>query len=117
MRDIISKSWCKKLAGSEGQRDRKGGQGVRCEAESERHEENDRALIKRETSDEPVGQRWEKGRVRTMRTKANSFSPSQQGVCGRHDPEELSMTPGELAVLSRRQRDISDPISLKRNGE
>ena len=52
-----------------------------------------------------------------MRTKANSFSPSQQGVCGRHDLEELSMTPGELAVLSRKQRDISDPISPKRNGE
>jgi hypothetical protein len=60
MRDIISKSWCKKLAGPEGQRDRKGGQGVRREAESERHEEKDRAVIKRETSDEPVGQRWEK---------------------------------------------------------
>ena len=60
MRDIISKSWCKKLAGPEGQRDRKGGQGVRREAESERHEEKDRAVIKGETSDEPVGQRWEK---------------------------------------------------------
>ena len=37
-----------------------GGQGVRREAESERHEEKDRAVIKGETSDEPVGQRWEK---------------------------------------------------------
>jgi hypothetical protein len=46
MRGIISKSWCKKLAGPEGQRDRKGGQGVRREAESERHEEKDRAVIK-----------------------------------------------------------------------
>ena len=60
MRGIISKSWCKKLAGPEGQRDRTGGQGVRREAESERHEEKDRAVIKGGTSDEPVGQRWEK---------------------------------------------------------
>jgi hypothetical protein len=117
MRGIISKSWCKKLAGPEGQRDRKGGQGVRREAESERHEEKDRAVIKGGTSDEPVGQRWEKVESALWGRRQNSFSPSQQGVCGRHDPEELSMTPGELAVLSRRQRDISDPISQKRNGE
>jgi hypothetical protein len=38
MRGIISKSWCKKLAGPEGRRDLRGGQGVRREAESERHE-------------------------------------------------------------------------------
>lgn len=60
MRGIISKSWCKSWLALTGQRDRTGGQGVRREAESERHEEKDRAVIKGETSDEPVGQRWEK---------------------------------------------------------
>jgi hypothetical protein len=115
MRGIISKSWCKKLAGPEGQRDRKGGQGVRREAESERHEEKDRAVIKGGTSDEPVGQRWEQVESALWGRRQNSFSPSQQGVCGRHDPEELSMTPGELAVLSHRQRHKrSDKSKAKR---
>ena len=118
MRGIISKSWCKKLAGPEGQRDRKGGQGVRREAESERHEEKDRAVIKGGTSDEPVGQRWEKVESALWGRRQNSFSPSQQGVCGRHDPEELSMTPGELAVLSHRQRHKrSDKSKAKRGAK
>jgi hypothetical protein len=80
MRDIISKSWCKKLAGPEGQRDLRGGQGVRREAESERHEEKDRAVIKRETSDEPVGQRWEKVES-ALRGRRQTHSAHRNKVC------------------------------------
>src|ERR1700751_1723422 len=51
MRDNISENWCKQLVGPGGQRDQKGGQGVRREVESERHEEKDRAVIKEATPD------------------------------------------------------------------
>jgi hypothetical protein len=43
--------------------------------ESERHEENYRAVIDGGyPEDEPVGRRWGKGRVCTMKTKALSFT-------------------------------------------
>jgi len=51
-----------------------GGQGVHREVESEGHEEKYRAVIDGETQDEPVGQRWGKGRVCTSKTKAFSFT-------------------------------------------
>ena len=51
-----------------------GGQGVHREMESEGHEEKFRAVIKGSPSDEPVGQRWGKGRVCTSKTKAFSFT-------------------------------------------
>jgi hypothetical protein len=49
-------------------------QGVHREVESEGHEEKYRAVIDGETQDEPVGQRWGKGRVCTSKTKAFSFT-------------------------------------------
>jgi hypothetical protein len=51
------------------------------------------------------------GRVRTMGTKALLIHPSQQGVCGRHDPEEQSYDPQENSSCCRGGSGISDPIS------
>jgi hypothetical protein len=80
MRDIISKSWCKKLAGPEGQRDRKGGQGVRREAESEGPAEKYRAVIEgRHPKDELVGRGW--GKVEpAIGRRRRSHSPTRYKV-------------------------------------
>jgi hypothetical protein len=52
-----------------------GGQGVHREVESEGHEEKYRAVIDGGYPDEePVGQRWDKGRACTMEAKAFSFT-------------------------------------------
>ena len=52
-----------------------GGQGVHREVESEGHEEKYRAVVDGgDPDDEPVGQRWDQGRARTMGAKAFSFT-------------------------------------------
>ncbi len=51
-----------------------------------------------------------------MEAKALLIHPSNQGVCGRHGMEDLSVTPGELVEFQTGVR-ISDPISKDRSGE
>ena len=115
MRGIISKSWCKKLAGPEGQRDRKGGQGVRREAESERFEEKDRAVIKGETRKKRSA-KMGAGRVRIMGTKAKLIQPIatrcvRAARSGRieHDPRRTRRV---VAQTARHKR--SDKSKAKR---
>ncbi len=45
-----------------------------------------------------------------METKAFSFTPSHQGVCGRHGTEEQRVTSGGLAESSG-DTGVSEPIS------
>ena len=51
-----------------------------------------------------------------MEAKALLIHPSNQGVCGRHGMEDLSVTPGELVEFLTGVR-ISDPISEERSVE
>ena len=99
MRDNISENWCKQLVGPGGQTDHKGGQGVRREVESERHEEKDRAVIKEATPDEPVGQRWGKVESALWGRRRYSFTHRNKVYAGGTIRKNRAMTPGELVAL------------------
>ena len=72
MRDNISKNWCKQLVSPSDQRDHKGGQGVRREVESGRHEEKDRAVIKAATLKRVGEGDGQRKKERTRRTDEQS---------------------------------------------
>src|SRR5262249_53467687 len=48
-------------------------------------------------TDEPVGQRRDKGRACSIEAKALLIHPSHQGACGRHGTEDQCVTSGGLA--------------------
>ena len=87
-----------------------GGQGVHREVESERHEEQYRAVIEGAIL---KMNRSAKGGARSSPHYGGEgalIHPPHQGVCGRHGTEELSVTPGELARFPG-GTGISNPIS------
>ena len=89
-----------------------GGQGVHREMESERFEENYRAVAEAarpwRTGRPNVGT----GRACSMVPKALLIHPRYQGVCGRHGREDLDVTPGDLVGFLEGIR-ISAPYKLK----
>ncbi len=89
-----------------------GGQGVRCEAESEGLAEKYRAVVK---GVKPRTNRSAKDGARSSRQYGGEgvlIHPSYQGVCERHGTEDLDVTPGGL-VMFPGGTGITDPISRK----
>jgi hypothetical protein len=87
-----------------------GGQGVHREVESERHEEQYRAVIEGATA---LMNRSAKGGARSSPHYGGEgvlIHPPYQGVCGWHGTEDLGVTPGGLARFPG-GTGISDPIS------
>lgn len=73
-----------------------GGQGVRSDPESEGFEEKDRAVI--ETGFTQMNRSAKDGTRSSPHYGGEGvlIHPSHQGVCWRHDPEDLRVTPGGL---------------------
>jgi hypothetical protein len=109
-------------------RRRPGGQGVRCEAESEGHEEKFRAVIEGATP----------GMNRSAKAGAGSSlhyggegvltHPAHQGVCGRHGMEVMDVTRGGLGgcfgqgaeragAISQRAKCPGMPVESSEGGE
>jgi hypothetical protein len=93
-----------------------GGQGVHREVESGGHEEKYRAVIEGATL--LMNRSAKDGVWSSLQYLGEGvlILPSNQGVCGWHGTEDLSVTPGEL-VWFPGGTGISDPISEERNGK